>query len=343
MKFSALLLLALAPVAFAQSYDYSKKFGFGGSYGYNTSVFGNPFNEAADGDDTWGLHLRYHLDQSNGLELGFTKHEFADTTSALQVTDVTWFKRLNGTERLTPVIGAGAGVVDITNYPEKNLKLGLKLRTGVEYSIKPCLTAGLNVDYQHVNKMFFSDNLDVRNIHVLSARFGLTYYFGAKETAAAAAVATAAVASTTDSDSDNDGVSDRKDKCPGTAQGVAVNAYGCALKEKATVKLNVMFATGKTEVAPQYDADLKELAAFMSEHPETKIEIQGHTDSSGSKAINKRLSQNRADAVKNYLVNELKVDGNRLHAKGYGDEMPIADNATAEGKTQNRRVIAVIE
>lgn len=342
MKSIALTALLLTPVAFANTYDYSKKWGIGASYGYNTPVFGNTFNTAADADDTWGLHLRYHLNESTGLEAGFTKHEFEDTTSAIQVTDVTWFKRLKATDRLSPIFGAGAGVVDITNYAENNLKLGLKLRAGAEYALTQCLSLGLNIDYQHVDKMFFSDNLDIGNIEILSGRVGLTWYFG-KTAAAAAAATTAVVAQVVDLDSDKDGISDKKDKCPGTAEGITVNAYGCAEKEKASVHLNVQFSSGKSTIASGYDADLKELAAFMSEHPTTKIEIQGHTDSSGSKAINKSLSQKRADSVKAYLVNELKVDESRVHAVGYGDEMPVSDNSTADGRSKNRRVIAVIE
>ena len=343
MKSIALTALLITPMAFAETFDYSKKWGIGASYGYNTPIFGNTFNTAADADDTWGLHLRYHLNESTGLEAGFTKHEFEDTTSALQVTDVTWFKRLRATEKLSPILGAGAGVVDISHYSEENLKLGLKLRAGVEYALSQCLSLGLNVDYQHVDKMFFGDNLDSRNIEILSGRVGLTWYFGSAAKAAAVTTAAAVVAQVVDLDSDNDGISDKKDKCPDSEAGATVNAYGCAEKEKASVHLNVQFASGKSTINSGYDADLKDLATFMAEHTATKIEIQGHTDSSGAKALNKTLSQKRADAVKAYLVNVLKVDASRVKAVGYGDEMPVSDNSTLEGKTKNRRVIAVIE
>lgn len=342
MKNFGFAALLLAPLAFADSYDYSKKWGIGGSYGYNTPIFGNELNDIADGDETWGFHLRYHICKSCGLELAYTKHELSDTDITAQVTDLLWFKRLSPLARFTPVVGAGAGVVDLSDYDPNNLKLGLKLRGGGEYALSKDFSLGLNVDYQHINKMLFADNLPTGNGHILAARVGLTWYFGGAATAAAAAT-TAAVAILADNDSDNDGISDKKDKCPGTAEGVTVNAYGCAEKEKASVHLNVQFESGKTSIAQGYDSDLKELALFMTEHPQTRIEIQGHTDSSGSKAINKRLSQQRAESVKAYLVNDLKADGSRIDAKGYGDEMPVGDNATAEGRKQNRRVIAVIE
>lgn len=342
MKILTITLLLMSQMVMAQTFDYSKKWGIGGSVGYNTPVFGNNFNTAADSGETWGLHVRYHLCASCGFEAAFTKHEFADTKSALQVTDLLFFKRLAPTARFTPIIGAGAGVVDISKYDPKSLKMGIKLRGGAEYALNEAFSLGLNVDYQHVNKMMFGDNLPGRNIQVIAARLGLTWYFGGA--AAAVAASTAAIATKLDDkDSDKDGVLDRKDKCPNTATGTKVNAYGCAEAEKATVNLNVQFTSGKAVVTSAYDSDLRDLATFMQEHPTTKVEIQGHTDNTGSKALNKKLSQNRADVVKAYLTNNLKVDSSRLTSVGFGDEQPVADNKTNEGKQQNRRVIAVIQ
>lgn len=342
MKMLVLGAALISTAAFAGSYDYSKKFGIGGSYGYNTPVFGNPFNTSADEGETWGFHGRYHLNSAYGLEAAFTKHEFADVTNALQVSDVTLFKRLNPTSRFSPILGLGAGIVDITHYPENNWKLGLKARVGGEYALTEAFSLGLNIDYQHVTKMLFGDNLDGRNINVLGARVGLTYYFGGAKTAAATTAAAAAVTQVLDTDSDKDGISDKKDKCPGTPEGVTVNAYGCAKEEKATVHLDVKFAPGKAAIDHNFDASMKEMAEFLAAHPSTKLEVQGHTDSTGSKELNKKLSQSRAEAVRTYLVEKLKVDGTRVTAKGYGSEMPIADNSTAAGKTANRRVVGVI-
>lgn len=335
-------LLALTS-AHAQNYDYSKKFGIGASWGYNVPVFGNDFNTAADSDQTFGIHARYHLSSSYGVEAAFTKHEFSDVKTAAQVTDVTFFKRLKATDRLSPILGLGAGVVDLTHYDPSSLKLGLKARVGAEYALTNCLSLGLNLDYQHVNKMLFAANLPSGNIHVLAARAGLTWYFGsAKQAAAASVAAPVAAAVMVDGDDDKDGIKNSKDKCPGTAEGVVVNAYGCAKEEKAEVKLNINFSLGKAAIDRSYDNDLKDIAAFMSEHPATKIEIQGHTDSTGSKALNDKLSQARANSVRNYLVNDLKADASRITAKGYGSSSPVTSNATKEGQAQNRRVIAVI-
>lgn len=342
-KLFVLSTLLLSNLALAENFDYTGKWGIGGSLGYNTPIFGHNFNTAADGGETWGGHVRYHLCKSCGLEAAFTKHEYSDTKTALQVTDILFFKRLSPTSRFTPVIGAGAGVVDISHTNENNLKLGVKLRGGAEYALNNNFSLGLNVDYQHVNKMVFADNLDGRNIHALAARVGLTYYFGKSSSQEITKTATGTVVKATEKDTDNDGVVDSKDKCPNTVAETKVNAYGCAEAEKASVHLNVRFDSGKSTITSGYDDDLKDLAAFMTDHPETKIEIQGHTDSSGSKALNKKLSQLRADSVKDTLTSKFGAEASRITAVGYGDEEPIADNKNEAGRQQNRRVIAVIK
>jgi len=343
MKRISMLALLVSQVATADHhFDYSKKWGLGGSVGYNTPVFGHLFNDAADGAETWGLHGRYHYNSSVGVEAAFSRYEFSDVTNALKTYDVLFFKRLMPTSRLTPVLGLGFGGVELTKNDDQSMKLGLKARAGLEYALTHCLSLGVNVDYLDVQKMPGRANLDGKHIHDLSGRVGITWYWGSKETQAATVGAVAAASSVTDADSDNDGVKDRKDKCPSTPAGTEVNAYGCAKEEKASVTLDVHFASGKASLDHRYDADLKALADFMNEHPATKVEIQGHTDNTGSKALNKKLSQSRAEEVKSYLVKTLKVDESRLMAKGHGDENPIADNATETGKRQNRRVVAVI-
>ncbi|WP_255081029.1 OmpA family protein [Lacihabitans sp. CCS-44] len=109
-------------------------------------------------------------------------------------------------------------------------------------------------------------------------------------------------------------------------------------KEGKTIVLNkIFFATAKSELNTATSQDLQKLIQFMVDNPETKLEIQGHTDNVGNLASNIKLSQNRANSVVNYL-NSNGIDKNRLIAVGYGPNKPIATNATPEGKAQNRRV-----
>lgn len=162
--------------------------------------------------------------------------------------------------------------------------------------------------------------------------------------AAAKAAAEAAEAAAAARDTDGDGVADRKDKCPDTKKGAKVDDTGCyiVLKEKVTVSVNVKFDSGSSRVHADDEGEIKKLADFMNEYPQTTVEVGGHTDNLGNADMNRRLSQARADAVRKVLVDKFGIDGARVTAKGYGPDQPVADNKTAEGRTANRRVEGVV-
>lgn len=145
-------------------------------------------------------------------------------------------------------------------------------------------------------------------------------------------------------DDDGDEVPNYLDKCPSTADGVVVDDKGCekTLTEAIKLELQVQFDSGKAVVKDEYKAEISKAAELMKQYPSAHMEIQGHTDSSGRAAANTALSQQRADAVRAVLVDEMGVKGDNITAKGYGSAQPVADNKTAEGRTQNRRVIAVV-
>ena len=100
----------------------------------------------------------------------------------------------------------------------------------------------------------------------------------------------------------------------------------------------ILFATGSDRPRPESGPTLKEIAAMLRQHPELKLRIEGHTDNAGAKDANLALSDRRALAVKNALVNDFQVDAARLESKGFGDTKPAASNATPEGRQNNRRV-----
>ncbi|WP_246329806.1 OmpA family protein [Geomonas limicola] len=104
--------------------------------------------------------------------------------------------------------------------------------------------------------------------------------------------------------------------------------------------VDVQFDTNKFDIKAKYHAELKKLADFLAEFPKAHGVIEGHTDSVGDQASNMKLSQRRADSVRNYLIKNFGVAPERLQAKGYGPTRPRATNKTAEGKAQNRRIEA---
>ena len=137
-------------------------------------------------------------------------------------------------------------------------------------------------------------------------------------------------------DSDGDGVVDGKDKCPGTPAGTKVDSVGCPLEQ--TLKL--LFDFDSAELRPESITELERVVTFMSDVPFAKSMIEGHTDSKGSDAYNLKLSDRRAKAVFDYLTSR-GVDPARLSSVGKGESAPIADNATEEGRQENRRVMLI--
>jgi len=135
-------------------------------------------------------------------------------------------------------------------------------------------------------------------------------------------------------DGDGDGVVDSKDKCPNTPKGDKVDADGCSL----TFRLEVQFDNNSSELRPESLAYLDRVAQRLNELPSISGVIEGHTDSNGSDAHNQGLSERRAQAVHDYLIAR-GVASSRITAQGFGESQPIADNATPEGRAQNRRVV----
>ena len=147
-------------------------------------------------------------------------------------------------------------------------------------------------------------------------------------------------------DTDKDGVADYQDKCPASPLGAAVDSKGCTLEtakrfcDKPAV-IAISFDTNKTDVKAKYYEELDKLGNFLKEYPHAKGTIEGHTDSVGSKQLNQKLSQARAENVRSYIIKKFGIEGSRISAKGYGLTKPVASNKTAAGKAKNRRTEAV--
>jgi OOP family OmpA-OmpF porin len=113
--------------------------------------------------------------------------------------------------------------------------------------------------------------------------------------------------------------------------------------EKVCMTLKIEFDFDKYDVKPKYHDVIGKVAEFLKKYPETTAVIEGHTDNRGSYKYNIKLSERRADSVRNYLVEKFGINAERLTPKGYGYTKPIASNKTAEGRQKNRRVDAIID
>lgn len=138
------------------------------------------------------------------------------------------------------------------------------------------------------------------------------------------------------SDIDGDGISDRIDSCPSSPAGQAVMSNGCAAEQSVVLDgVNFEFNSAKLEVNAQRLLD--RVGESLLDSPTFTVELQGHTDNTGTDAYNLILSQDRANAVKAYLIGK-GVEPERMVARGYGERQPVADNSTDEGRIRNRRV-----
>lgn len=209
-----------------------------------------------------------------------------------------------------------------------NLGAGLKHSLGGNWEFRSDIRAFNSLDREYTD---------------LAVNAGISYLFGAEPVKAAAPVV-AAPAPKPEVDTDGDGVFDSKDQCPDTPKQYKVDAVGCPMEltETVAVKLAVKFDTAKSIVKDEYVDDIGNLAKFMNQYANTVVTVEGHTDSQGADAYNEKLSQQRAEAVKQVLVTKFGIAADRVTAKGFGESKPVADNATAAGREENRRVVGAV-
>lgn len=138
-------------------------------------------------------------------------------------------------------------------------------------------------------------------------------------------------------DSDGDGVPDYLDKCPNTPKGVAVDSDGCPKFILPEITKKILFDTGKHTIKSSSHATLDEIVEILKSIPEVTLTIEGHTDNVAGEKLNKQLSLDRANAVKDYLVKK-GIDKNIISTVGFGYSKPESDNSTEEGRAKNRRV-----
>ena len=312
-----------------------------------------------DDDTGFSFDITAMLSQNWGAEL-FAAPAQNHTTTAITGRSVAQYGEVeplietltaqyhfNPLGRMRPYVGAGLGYAQFSGERPAGLSLGS--------SWGPAAVAGIDLG---VTQRFFV-NLSARWVNVESKvklngdRVGdvaldpmiyslnLGYRFGA--TAAPAVVAIAAIAAIAPAvvakplaplDSDGDGVIDPNDLCPDTPRGTRVGPQGCPCD--LTLKLN--FAFDSSALTDSDKAQLDAAVAELKRLNWTSGVIEGHTDSIGSDAYNQKLSERRAATVREYLIVQ-GIAESRMSPTGFGESQPVADNKTAEGRAENRRVV----
>ncbi len=142
-------------------------------------------------------------------------------------------------------------------------------------------------------------------------------------------------------DSDKDKVADFRDQCPHTTTGTKIDAHGCELGDQMQLP-GLAFAKGSSTINNRAKSILRKAAQTLFLYPDLGVEVAGYTDSRGNENNNRKLSQERAKAVRTYLIS-LGLPANRLTARGYGEANPIANNQTESGRAINRRVVLLLK
>jgi len=276
---------------------------------------------------------------------------------------------INTPDAFRPYLGAGVHYTDLSSqqlaYPASGALAAQPLSTD---SSKFGWVAQAGFDYRVARHWFL--NADVRYLGDLSTQLsssgtnltkvsinpwlfsvGVGYRFGGSPIAAAAVAAPVAVAAVApppppppppapapvakvDPDSDGDGVPDSIDQCPNTPRGTRVDKVGCP----CDISQEVHFATGSAVLTAQDRALLDQLIPTLQKVHFINGEIEGHTDSTGGKAMNQKLSERRAQSVAEYLASH-GISGGRVTTVGFGETKPVDSNKTKEGRAHNRRVV----
>lgn len=332
-KFLLALSLCASTAVLASDADYHWEF---------TPTIGGVLPEGntnLDNSFSYGLRIAKNINSAwiNQVELGYDRvsgmvlDDVAGRKPSLNAYHLNLVKDIvNFTDNFKLYGLIGAGYMDFGNNVAKG-----GYDNGKDYS-GGFGQYGLGLKYYIADN--FATKLEVRDAitfddahHFMFYTLGFGVDFGSRNPAMAPAV------ENTIGDEDGDGVLDNVDKCPGTPAGVVVDENGC--EKVIRLNLGVNFAFDSAKIKPEYMNEIKKVSDFLVTRPDYKVILEGHTDSTGSAKYNKKLSEKRAMNVKKALV-ELGVKSDMITTVGYGEEQPIASNATKAGRAENRRVDA---
>ncbi|WP_279128997.1 OmpA family protein [Helicobacter winghamensis] len=301
MKKAIALSLVLSSAVFAADNLVEITPQIGGSWHIDNNRY------ADDIDLSYGLKFATRVMPSVLLEVGYERIDDTDYSFPNQSTDVSRYyvdlvKEFNIDSKISPYILGGFGYEHISNeFNSMDSALFGQYGVGVRYALAEFLH--LKTELRHLI------SLDGRSDIIGMVGFSIPFGTYAREVE----------------------VVEEVEIVEEVAQPTLSHIH----------TFSVQFPFDSSVVAPEYNAEIKDFAQSMKENPSQTAIISGHTDSTGNDEYNQKLSERRANAVKDAIIEE-GVQAERLQAKGYGESKPIADNATKEGRQENRRVEAEI-
>lgn len=225
---------------------------------------------------------------------------------------------------------AGVGV----NHTDIGDQHGTGLRGTLGY--RHVLTQSLSTRFELAYQDGFAQSTELSDVYLGTA---IQYTFGQRGAVTARPEPQSYSSSEVRiADADGDGVPDYLDLCPDTPAGQAVNTYGCSVYQArdGRFELDIKFANNSADMTDIERNELAMLAEHMRLNPEARMDVEGHTSSTGAGWRNRQLSQERADAVKRLLVNEFGISASRIQARGLADTQPLS--LTDPASAVNRRV-----
>ncbi|MEN8619325.1 OmpA family protein [Shewanella baltica] len=300
----------------------------------------------------WDVFAGYMFNDYFGAEIGFRDLGNADWTDAKGINNDAGVKGSTlGLVGIWPLanrwsLSAEAGAM---YYSLENTQNGTNKYSSNDFA--PYIGAGVGYNFTDNLKLQAKyrryenlDDTDFNTIEADSNYWGLelSYRFGSP---AAAAPVAAAVIAAAPVDSDNDGVYDDKDQCPATPVTHKVDSVGCTIYENVKNKEDVgsiQFANDSAVVKKVFYKDIERLANYLNKNPEFTVEIAGHASNVGKPEYNMVLSDKRADAVAQILVEKYGISQSRVTSNGYGVTQPLVAGDSKEAYAANRRIEAIV-
>jgi len=333
-------------------------------------------NGGDDIDDTTlpGLQIGYRSGRNWSVQAWWEHNDFSTESGAIDGDLTLWVASVRYHYADHTLFGfepyAGIAVADLNvDVTEDNHETLVGAEFGMQRRLRPHWILDVGA-----RPLYSGDHERVDG----EAYIGLNYVFGAADNRAAHTsekTTAPAVAAPADSDGDGDGIADSADQCPNTVAGAEVDSNGCehdsdgdkvvdsadqcadtpsgarvddsGCRVKLTSALKQTFyfnfASGTSALSADSSPEIERLAALLREYPDSHVTLEGHTDSQGPESLNLTLSGQRAESVRQALVDQQGISAQRVSAEGKGEAEPIGDNATAEGRASNRRVEVILD
>ena len=228
------------------------------------------------------------------------------------------------------------------NVGEQKINDNDETMTGVEFGLQRAFFKYVLLDLG--TRQAYSQDREYWQGQVYAA-VNLMFAVGGRETDNDLREAETQPAAVVTADSDGDGVADDRDNCPNTPANAVVDDQGCQVYSSASQqKVNtIYFQFDKANIQGQFNDEVRGAAQNLKDGKEGSIHVDGYTDSTGPSEYNQGLSERRANAVKQELINQYQVDGDKITTQGHGESDPVAPNDTAEGRAKNRRAEITVD